>query len=167
MATGIGYDVHKLEKGYKLILGGIEIPHSKGLVGHSDADVLTHAIIDSLLGAAALGDIGDHFPDTEEKYKGIDSQVLLQKTMAIIAAAFVSEKENYAAQFNIINIDATIIAQAPKLASYKEAIKNNLAKTLKISPNKINIKATTEEHLGFTGSENGIKAVAVSVIGSN
>ena len=155
--TGIGYDVHKLEYGHKLILGGIEIPHEKGLIGHSDADVLTHSIIDALLGAIGFGDIGDHFPDTSEDYKGIDSQILLKKTLNIIKSK----------KTNIINIDASIIAQAPKLTNYKIEIKNNLAKTLEISPSQINIKATTEEYLGFTGEQLGIKALAVCTIETN
>jgi len=151
---GIGYDVHRLEYEYKLILGGVEITHEKGLAGHSDADVLTHAIIDALLGAAGRGDIGDHFPDTSDDYKGIDSQILLKRTLEIIKA-------------KIINIDATIIAQVPKLTNFKGQIKNNLAKTLAIAPEQINIKATTEEHLGFTGEKLGVKALAVCTIETN
>ena len=154
--VGIGYDVHKLDYGYKLILGGLEILYEKGLVGHSDADVLTHAIIDALLGAAGCGDIGDHFPDTSDEYEGIDSQILLKRTLEII-----SEKFKF---FEILNIDATIIAQAPKLANFKGEISNNLSTNIGISSNQINIKATTEEHLGFTGEKLGIKALAVCTI---
>ena len=150
--VGIGYDVHRLSSGYKLILGGVLIPHDKGLVGHSDADVLIHAIIDALLGAASKGDIGELFPDTDPKYKGIDSSQLLKEVLCIIE------------DFEILHIDATIIAQAPKLTPYKNEIKENLAKILNLSTSKINIKATTEEYLGFTGSYEGIKAVAVCTI---
>ena len=150
--VGIGYDVHKLEIGHKLILGGVLIPHEKGLVGHSDADVLTHAIIDALLGAASKGDIGDYFPDTDPKYKGIDSRELLKEVLCIIE------------DFEILHIDVTIIAQAPKLTPYKNDIKESLSKTLNLNPSRINIKATTEEYLGFTGRYEGIKAVAVCTI---
>lgn len=151
MRVGIGYDVHKLVEGRKLILGGVEIPHTFGLLGHSDADVLLHAISDALLGAAALGDIGKHFPDTDEKYKGISSIILLEEVGVLL------EREGYL----IENIDATIIAQKPKLRPYIEKMEQNIAKALKIEENQINIKATTEEGLGFTGVEEGISSQAI------
>ena len=150
--TGFGYDVHKLVEGRKLILGGVEIPHTLGLLGHSDADVLIHAIIDAILGAAALGDIGQHFPDTDQKFKNIDSTILLKKVSELI------EEKN----FVIENIDSTVVAQKPKLAPYISAIKKNLAEILQIDSDKINVKAKTEEGLGFTGSELGISSYAVA-----
>ena len=146
MRVGMGYDVHRLVEGRDLILGGVKIEHSLGLLGHSDADVLIHAIMDALLGAAALGDIGKHFPDTDEKYKGISSMKLLEHVKGLI------EEEGYV----IENIDATIIAQKPKLRPYMEEMEENIAKVLKIEKNQINLKATTEEKLGFTGREEGI-----------
>lgn len=151
MRVGMGYDVHRLVEGRDLILGGVKIEHSLGLLGHSDADVLIHAIMDALLGAAALGDIGKHFPDTDEKYKGISSMKLLEHVKGLI------EEEGYV----IENIDATIIAQRPKLRSYMEEMEENIAKVLKIEKNQINLKATTEEKLGFTGREEGIAAQAI------
>ena len=151
MRVGMGYDVHKLVEGRKLILGGVEIPYEKGLLGHSDADVLLHAIMDALLGAAGLGDIGKHFPDTDSQYKGISSLSLLKRVADLI------EKENYF----IENIDATIIAQKPKMRPYIEQMEINIAKTLEIEINQINIKATTEEGLGFTGSGEGISSQAI------
>ncbi|MBE6543958.1 MAG: 2-C-methyl-D-erythritol 2,4-cyclodiphosphate synthase [Ruminococcaceae bacterium] len=151
---GHGYDVHRLVEDRKLILGGIEIPHSLGLLGHSDADVLLHAISDSLLGAAALGDIGKHFPDTDEQYKGADSAVLLAHCVKLI-----SQKG-----FSVGNIDATIIAQKPKLAPYIPLMKRKIANILAVSEDCVNIKATTEEKLGFTGSEEGIAAHCVAII---
>ncbi len=150
----MGYDVHKLTEGRKLILGGVEIPHSLGLLGHSDADVLLHAIMDALLGAAALGDIGKHFPDTNEKYRGISSLKLLEHVGALL------EQEHYI----IENIDATVIAQKPKLRPYIEQMEQNIADTLHIAKNQVNVKATTEEHLGFTGREEGISANAVCML---
>ena len=150
----MGYDVHKLTEGRKLILGGVEIPHSLGLLGHSDADVLLHAIMDALLGAAALGDIGKHFPDTNEKYRGISSLKLLEHVGALL------EQEHYI----IDNIDATVIAQKPKLRPYIEQMEQNIADTLHIAKNQVNVKATTEEHLGFTGREEGISANAVCML---
>ena len=146
MRIGMGYDVHKLVEGRKLILGGVEIPNEKGLLGHSDADVLLHAIMDALLGAAALGDIGKHFPDTDPAYKGASSIRLLEHVGELI------EKELYV----IGNIDATIIAQRPKMAPYIEQMKKNVADALAIEVSQVNIKATTEEGLGFTGSGEGI-----------
>ena len=151
MRVGMGYDVHKLVEGRKLILGGVEIPHTLGLLGHSDADVLVHAIMDALLGAAALGDIGKHFPDTDPAYKGISSMKLLEHVKGLL------EESGYV----IENIDATVIAQKPKLRPYIEEMENNVAKTLGIAKEQINIKATTEEWLGFTGREEGISAQAI------
>ena len=142
MRVGIGYDVHKLVEGRKLILGGVEIPYEKGLLGHSDADVLIHAIMDALLGAAALGDIGKHFPDTDPRYKGISSVELLKHVAALL------EEKNYI----IENIDATIIAQRPKLRPYMEETTKNIAEALGIEEDRLNPKATTEEGVGFTGS---------------
>lgn len=154
MRIGHGYDVHKLVHGRKLILGGIEIPHEKGLDGHSDADVLIHAVMDALLGAAALGDIGKHFPDTDNKYLGIDSTILLEK---------VKEELNLRG-YRVVNIDATIIAQKPKLAQYIPQMTAAIAKVLALQPEQVNVKATTEERLGFTGAEQGIAAHAVCLI---
>lgn len=151
MRVGIGYDVHKLVKDRPLILGGVKIPYEKGLLGHSDADVLIHAIMDALLGAVALGDIGKHFPDTDEKYKGISSLSLLDKVYQTII------KEGY----QIGNIDATIIAQKPKLASFIDQMAEEIVTVLQIKRNQINIKATTEEGLGFTGEGLGISAQAI------
>ena len=156
MRIGHGYDVHKLTEGRKLILGGVEIPYEKGLLGHSDADVITHAVMDALLGAAALGDIGKHFPDSDPKYKGADSIGLCRHVCKLI------REKGYA----VSNVDATIIAQAPKLAPYIEAMRTNLAEALKVSKDQVNVKATTEEHLGFTGEGLGISAHAVCLIES-
>ena len=154
MRIGTGYDVHKLVSGRKLIIGGVNIPYEKGLLGHSDADVLIHAIMDSLLGAAALSDIGKHFPDSDAKYKDISSLKLLEYVGKLI------HKNGY----NIINIDSTIIAQKPKMSPYiKEMIKNTAA-ALRIDESKISIKATTEEGLGFTGRCEGISAQGVCLI---
>lgn len=154
MRIGSGYDVHKLVEGRKLILGGVEIPFEKGLLGHSDADVLTHAIMDALLGAAALGDIGRHFPDTEEKYRGADSFVLMSEVLYLIS------QKGYC----IMNIDATVIAQKPRLAPYIDEMKRNIAETLQIDLEQVNIKATTEEGLGFTGAGEGIAASAACLL---
>lgn len=154
MRIGSGYDVHKLVEGRKLILGGVEIPFEKGLLGHSDADVLAHAIMDALLGAAALGDIGRHFPDTEEKYRGADSFVLMSEVLYLIS------QKGYC----IMNIDATVIAQKPRLAPYIDEMKRNIAETLQIDLEQVNIKATTEEGLGFTGAGEGIAASAVCLL---
>lgn len=151
MRVGLGYDVHKLVEGRDLIIGGVQIPYEKGLLGHSDADVLLHAIMDALLGAAALGDIGKHFPDTDSKYKGISSIKLLEYVRELI------DDELYV----VGNIDATIIAQRPKMAPYIEQMKKNVADVLAIEVSQVNIKATTEEGLGFTGSGEGISAQAV------
>ena len=154
MRVGIGYDVHKLVENRKLILGGVDIPHEKGLLGHSDADVLLHAISDALLGSAALGDIGKHFPDSDDRYKGISSLILLKHVGDLL------NEKNYA----VNNIDATIVAQRPKLLPYIEQMRQNVATTLNIPLEDINIKATTEERLGFTGSEEGISSYAVCTI---
>lgn len=156
MRIGTGYDVHRLTENRALILGGAAIPYEKGLLGHSDADVLIHAIMDALLGAAALGDIGKHFPDTDEQYAGISSIVLLKKVLQLLQA------EHYV----IGNIDATIIAQKPKLAPYLPEMRANIAEALEVSENQINIKATTEEGLGFTGAGEGIAAQAVCLLES-
>ena len=154
MRIGHGYDVHKLVSGRKLILGGVEIKHELGLLGHSDADVLVHAIMDSLLGAMALGDIGKHFPDTDIKYKGADSLKLLQRVCELL------DENNYKIQ----NIDATIIAQKPKLSPYIISMRENIANVCQIETDQINIKATTEEKLGFTGRCEGISAHAVCLL---
>lgn len=151
MRAGLGYDVHRLVEGRKLILGGVEIPYELGLLGHSDADVLVHAIMDALLGAAALGDIGKHFPDTDEQYKGISSIKLLEHVGELI------EREGYLVE----NIDATVIAQKPKLRPYIGQMEQNIASTLKLEKSQVNIKATTEEGLGFTGTEEGIASQAI------
>lgn len=154
MRIGQGYDVHRLVEGRKLIIGGVEIPHEKGLDGHSDADVLIHAIMDALLGAAALGDIGVLFPDTDDAYKGADSMKLLEKVNEAILA------EGY----KISNIDATIIAQAPKMRPYIDQMRENIAKVLILGTDQVNVKATTEEKLGFTGRKEGISAIAVALL---
>lgn len=151
---GNGYDVHRLVEGRKLILGGFEIPYEKGLLGHSDADVLTHAIMDALLGALALGDIGYYFPDTDEKYKGISSLVLLQKVMEEIRGR----------GYEIVNLDATLVLQRPKLRPYMDKIRAVLAKGLGIPMEQLGLKASTEEKLGFTGREEGVKAYAVVLL---
>ena len=154
MRIGNGYDVHRLVEDRKLILGGVEIPYEKGLLGHSDADVLLHAIMDALLGAAALGDIGKHFPDTDPAYKGANSMELMAHVKKLI------EEQSYF----IENIDCTIIAQRPKLATYIAAMKINIARVLGIQPGQVNVKATTEEGLGFTGQGLGIAASAVCLL---
>ena len=151
MRVGLGYDVHKLVEDRDLILGGVKVPHTLGLLGHSDADVLVHAIMDALLGAAAMGDIGKHFPDTDEAYKGADSMVLMARVRELI------EEKGYV----IENIDATIIAQKPKLRPYIDQMEENIAKVLRIERDQINVKATTEERLGFTGREEGMAAQAI------
>ena len=154
MRVGMGYDVHKLVEGRDLILGGVKIPHTLGLLGHSDADVLLHAIMDALLGAAALGDIGKHFPDTDPKYKGISSIKLLEHVAKLI------EEKGYVVE----NIDATIIAQKPKMRPYIEEMEQNIAAALHIDVSQINVKATTEEGLGFTGMEQGIASQAICAL---
>ncbi len=154
MHIGMGYDVHKLVENRKLIIGGIEIPYEKGLLGHSDADVLLHAIMDAILGAAALGDIGKHFPDNDPKYSGADSYMLLQEVGRMIT------KEH----FVIENIDATIIAQAPKMRPYIDSMRQRIANGLEIDISQVNVKATTEEGLGFTGSGEGISSQAICLL---
>ena len=154
MRIGMGYDVHRLGDDRDLIIGGVKIPYHKGLVGHSDADVLTHAVMDALLGAAALGDIGLHFPDTDGSFKNIDSFILMAKVKELI-----EEKG-----FLIENIDATIIAQAPKMRPYIDAMRKRFCETLELEDDQVNIKATTEEHLGFTGRQEGIAAQAVCLL---
>lgn len=156
MRIGMGYDVHKLVTGRDLIIGGVKIPYEKGLLGHSDADVLLHAIMDALLGAAALGDIGKHFPDTDEKYKGISSIALLEHVGALL--------EEHC--FFIENIDATIIAQAPKMRPHIDIMRENIAKALGIDVTQVNVKATTEEGLGFTGTGEGISSQAICLLTS-
>lgn len=154
MRVGMGYDVHKLVENRKLILGGVEIENEKGLLGHSDADVLLHAIMDSILGALALGDIGKHFPDTDEKYKGADSMKLLEHVYNLI------KEKGYA----IGNLDATIIAQAPKMAPHIQKMRENIARVLNTDINNINVKATTEEGLGFTGNKEGISSQSICLL---
>ncbi len=154
MRIGQGYDVHALVAGRKLVIGGVEIPHAKGLQGHSDADVLLHAICDALLGAAALGDIGRHYPDSDPGLAGVDSRVLLRQTAAKL----------YAANYRLVNVDATIIAQAPRMAPHVSRMIGNIAADLGVLPAAINVKATTTEELGFIGREEGIAALAVALI---
>ena len=154
MRIGHGYDVHRLVEGRKLILGGVEVPHTLGLLGHSDADVLTHAVMDALLGAVALGDIGRHFPDTDPAYAGANSLKLLDHVVELL------EEKGY----QVGNVDATILAQKPKLAPYIEKMRDNLAARMKVEPDQVNVKATTEEKLGFTGAEEGIAAHAVALL---
>ncbi|SFV00680.1 2-C-methyl-D-erythritol 2,4-cyclodiphosphate synthase [Butyrivibrio sp. INlla21] len=156
MHIGMGYDVHRLVEGRDLIIGGVNIPYEKGLLGHSDADVLLHAIMDALLGAAALGDIGKHFPDTDPKYKGADSVALLREVGKML-------DENH---YLIENIDATIIAQAPKMRPHIDKMRENIAEALGIELSQINVKATTEEGLGFTGSGEGISSQAICLLTS-
>lgn len=156
MRIGMGYDVHKLVEGREMVIGGVNIPYEKGLLGHSDADVLLHAICDALLGAAALGDIGKHFPDTDPQYKGISSLLLLKKVGELL-------NDKY---FLIENIDATIIAQAPKMRPHIDTMRQNIADALGIDISQVNVKATTEEGLGFTGSGEGISAQAICLLNS-
>jgi len=154
MRIGHGYDVHQFADGRKCIIGGVEIPYEKGLLGHSDADVLLHAVSDALLGAAALGDIGGMFPDSDDAFLGADSLVLLQQVVDRL-------REN---GWKVGNIDATIIAQAPKMAPHIPAMRENIAKACSVDPSAVNVKATTEEHLGFTGRKEGVSAHAVALI---
>ena len=151
---GMGYDVHQLVENRKLIIGGVDIPYEKGLLGHSDADVLLHAISDALLGAAALGDIGKHFPDTDPRYKGADSLKLLEEVGNLLAAK----------GYVVGNVDATIVAQKPKMLPHIPQMRENIARVLRVDMDQINVKATTEEHLGFTGSGQGISSYAVAGI---
>ncbi len=154
MRIGTGYDVHRLVEGRRLIMGGVEIPHEKGLQGHTDADVLLHAVMDALLGAAALGDIGRHFPDTDPKYEGADSLRLLEIVGELV------KQEGY----KIANIDATIIAQKPKMSPHIESMRENIARALEADISQINVKATTEEGLGFTGEGAGISSQAICLL---
>ena len=154
MRVGQGFDVHALVAGRKLIIGGVDIPYEKGLDGHSDADVLLHAVCDALLGAAALGDIGRHFPDTDSRYKNADSRMLLRQASALVQEA----------GYRVVNIDATIIAQAPKMAPHIPSMVNNIAADLGLSRGQVNIKATTTEGLGYTGRGEGIAAEAVVLL---
>lgn len=154
---GHGYDVHRLVEGRRLILGGVDIPWERGLLGHSDADVLTHAVMDALLGAAGLGDIGRHFPDTDPAYAGADSLRLLAHVAALLRER----------GFTVGNVDATVLAQRPKLAPHIPQMRDNLARAMGVDPEQVNVKATTEEGLGFTGTGEGIAAHAVALIGEN
>ncbi len=154
MRVGHGYDVHRLVEGRKLFIGGVEIPHTMGLLGHSDADVLLHAVCDALLGAAGLGDIGGLFPDSDPKYKGIDSKILLTHCASLL------QERGY----TVCNIDCTVIAQRPKLAPYIDTMREHIANCIGIEKDLVNVKATTEEKLGFTGREEGIAAHAVTII---
>lgn len=151
---GHGYDVHRLCEGRRLIIGGVDIPHEMGLLGHSDADVLLHAIMDALLGAAAMYDIGRHFPDSDEEYRGISSMNLLVRVKKLLDDG----------GFRVVNVDSTLIAQRPKLKPYIDTMRNNIAFALGVDISRVNVKATTEEHLGFTGREEGISAHAVCII---
>ncbi|MDR1204865.1 MAG: 2-C-methyl-D-erythritol 2,4-cyclodiphosphate synthase [Peptococcaceae bacterium] len=157
MRIGMGYDVHRLTGNRPLILGGVTVPWPKGLLGHSDADVLTHAVIDALLGAAALGDIGDHFPDTDDRFKNASSLLLLGKVAGLLARL----------DYKLNNLDCTIVAQEPKMSPYREAIRENYSKVLEVPPGKISVKATTTEGLGFAGRREGIAAYAVCLLSEN
>jgi len=154
MRIGHGYDVHAFAEGRKLVLGGVDVPHSKGLMGHSDADVLAHAVCDALLGAAALGDIGGHFTDTDPAYKGADSLLLLKAVVKLL------KDKGY----RVVNVDSTVIAQKPKLAPFIGQMRQNLAEAMGLQLDEVSVKATTEEHLGFTGREEGISAHALCLI---
>ena len=151
---GIGYDVHQLVEGRKLFLGGVEVPYAKGLLGHSDGDVILHAIADALLGAAGMGDIGEHFPDTDPKYKGISSLVLLEEVRKIFAAG----------RKSVVNVDCVLLAEEPKIKPYKEAMKANIARALKIEMSQVNVKATTNEKLGFVVEKKGMAAYATVLL---
>lgn len=154
MLIGHGYDVHRFQAGARLVIGGVDIAHDKGLAAHSDGDVLIHAICDALLGAAGLGDIGRHFPDTDESYRGIDSRVLLRHVVDLLDQA----------KLQVNNVDATVVAERPKLKPHIDAMRDNLANDLRIDAKRVNVKATTSEGLGFTGREEGIAAYAVATI---
>ena len=152
VTTGIGWDVHRLAAGRDLVLGGVRIEHDRGLDGHSDADVLTHAVVDALLGAAALGDIGEHFPDTDAAYAGADSLALLRDVVALLGAR------------QVLHVDVSVLMERPKLAPHKQAIRDNLASALGVGPGCVNVKATTGERLGFVGREEGVAALAVATL---
>jgi 2-C-methyl-D-erythritol 2,4-cyclodiphosphate synthase len=154
IATGIGYDCHRFESGRRLVLGGVEVPHERGLSGHSDADVLTHAIIDALLGAAALGDIGELFPDTDERYRDADSMDLLRTVVAALADR----------GLEVAHVDTTVVMERPKLAAHRDAIRASLAAGLGIEPAKVNVKASTGEGMGFVGRGEGVAALAVATL---
>ena len=154
LRIGNGYDVHVLTEGRKLVLGGVEIPHTKGVLGHSDGDVLVHAIMDAMLGALALGDIGQHFPDTDMQYKNIDSMVLLSKVKELI----------YSKGYKIINLDSIIVLQKPKVKPYIETMRKRIAEVLELEIEQVSVKATTEEKLGFTGDESGVKSYCVVLL---
>jgi 2-C-methyl-D-erythritol 2,4-cyclodiphosphate synthase len=157
MTTGIGWDSHRLAEGRPLILGGVTIPHDRGLHGHSDADVLTHAVIDALLGAACLGDIGQHFPDTDERYRGADSIELLRTVVAELRAT----------GLRVAHVDTTVVMERPKLAGHRDAIRETLAAALDLEPAHVNVKATTGEGMGFVGREEGVAALAVATLQSS
>ncbi len=152
VTTGLGYDSHRLEAGRPLVLGGVRIEHDRGLAGHSDADVLTHAVIDALLGAAGLGDIGEHFPDTDAAYAGADSLALLRDVVALLGPR------------EVLHVDTTVVAERPKLAPHKAAMRDRLAGAMGIAPDRVNVKATTGEGIGFAGREEGIAAMAVATL---
>lgn len=154
LRIGNGYDVHVLTEGRKLVLGGVEIPHTKGVLGHSDGDVLVHAIMDAMLGALALGDIGQYFPDTDMQYKNIDSMLLLSKVKELI----------YSKGYKIINLDSIIVLQKPKVKPYIEAMRKRIAEVLELEIDQVSVKATTEEKLGFTGDESGVKSYCVVLL---
>jgi 2-C-methyl-D-erythritol 2,4-cyclodiphosphate synthase len=154
--SGIGYDCHRLLPGRPLILGGVEIPHDRGLEGHSDADVLTHAVIDALLGAAGLGDIGEHFPDTDERYRDADSIALLETILTRVIAG----------GLEVVNVDCTVVMEAPKLGPHRDAIRERLARALDLPPMRVNVKATTGEAMGFVGRREGVAALAVASLRS-
>ena len=154
LRIGNGYDVHVLTEGRRLVLGGVEIPHTKGVLGHSDGDVLVHVIMDAMLGALALGDIGQHFPDTDMQYKNIDSMLLLSKVKELI----------YSKGYKIINLDSIIVLQKPKVKPYIEAMRKRIAEVLEIEVDQVSVKATTEEKLGFTGDESGVKSYCVVLL---
>lgn len=154
LRIGNGYDVHVLTEGRKLVLGGVEIPHTKGVLGHSDGDVLVHAIMDAMLGALALGDIGQHFPDIDMQYKNIDSMLLLSKVKELI----------YSKEYKIINLDSIIVLQKPKVKPYIEAMRKRIAEVLELEIDQVSVKATTEEKLGFTGDESGVKSYCVVLL---
>jgi 2-C-methyl-D-erythritol 2,4-cyclodiphosphate synthase len=151
---GIGYDSHRLAEGRALVIGGVQIPHEMGLEGHSDADVLTHAVIDALLGAAGLGDIGQHFPDTDERYRGADSIALLQEVMKLLSGE----------GLQVLNIDCTLVMERPKIAPYKQQIRERLASVLGLPERRVNVKASTGERIGFVGREEGVAALAVASV---
>jgi 2-C-methyl-D-erythritol 2,4-cyclodiphosphate synthase len=152
VTSGIGWDVHRLAEGRDLVLGGVRIEHDRGLEGHSDADVLTHAVIDALLGAAGLGDIGEHFPDTDESFRGADSLALLRDVVALLGAR------------EVLHVDVSVLMERPKLAPHKQAIRETLAGALGVAPDRVNVKATTGERLGFVGREEGVAALAIATL---